>query len=121
MNKYVIKIDVKLCLSLAVKYIVQTVKGVLVYLVLFQFNGCTQHDEQCHFADDSENHTVSILSHTTVSFNGISKNDSNTKGLNAIQVVAQSKVCVCEHSLLGIAGLLLVSVVCCQVRDSEAD
>ena len=72
---------------------------------------------RCHFADDSENRTVSILNHTTVSFNGTSKNDSITRclyadpGGRAVEIA-----CGCKHSLAGIAGLSLVSAVCCQVE-----
>jgi hypothetical protein len=113
MNKYIIGIDVKLGLSSAVDDIVQTDKGILMYLVPFPFHGCTQYDVQCHFADDSENHAVSILNYNTVSFNGTSKNDSNTTGL-----YADPGGRALEHSLPGIAGLSLVSVVCCQVEDS---
>jgi hypothetical protein len=83
MNKYIIGIDVTLGPYSAVKDIVQTDNGILVYLVPFPFHGCTQYDVQCHFADDSQNHAVSILNHNTLSFNGTSKNDSNTTGLYA--------------------------------------
>ena len=83
MNKYIFGIDEKLCLSSAINDTVQTVKCILMYLVLFPFHVCTQYDVQCHFADDPENHAVSILNHNTVSFKGTSKNDSNTTGLYA--------------------------------------
>jgi hypothetical protein len=81
MKNYIIYIDVKLCLSSAVIDTVQTVKFILIYLVLFPFRGWPQHDEQCHFADDSENLAVSILNMKTVSFYGKSKNDPNTSCL----------------------------------------
>jgi len=83
MNKYIFGIDEKLCLSSAINDTVQTVKGILMYLVLFPFHVCTQYDVQCHFANDSENHVASILNQTTVSFNGTSKNDSSTRCLYA--------------------------------------
>ena len=102
MNKYIIGIDVKLCLSSAVNDIVQTDKDIVMYLVPFPFHGCTQYDVRCHFAGDSENHAVSILNHNTVSFNGSSKNGSNTTDLyddpggRAVEVVCLWTVASCD-------------------------
>jgi hypothetical protein len=66
-NKYIIKIDIKLCLSSPVNDFLQTVRNIIIHLVLVPLHGCTQYDMQCHFADESENRAVSILNQTTVS------------------------------------------------------
>ena len=65
---YVIKFDVKLCLSSPVNDFLQTVRDILIYLVLFPLHVGVQYDVQCNFADNSEGHGVSTLNQTTVSF-----------------------------------------------------
>jgi hypothetical protein len=83
MKNYIINIDVKLCVPSVLNDIVQAIKVILMYLVLFPFRGWPQYDVQCHFEDDSQNHAVSILNQATVFFNGTSLNDSETRCLYA--------------------------------------
>ena len=83
MKKNIIKFDIKFCLLSPVNDFLQTVRDILIYLVLFSLYVCTQYYVQCNFTDDSENHAVSILNLTTVFLYRISENDSKTRCLYA--------------------------------------
>jgi len=97
-EEYIISIDVKLWIPPAVNNIVQVVKGILMCLVLVPFRGWPQYDVQWHFADDSENHAVSSLNQTTVSFKRISKNDSKP-GVLCQSRWSFSRICVTMTTL----------------------
>jgi len=69
-------------------------------------------------AGDTENHAVSILNHITLLLTGFIIVIPTPRVFMPIPAFAQSKACVSEPSLVGIAGLCFVIVVCCQIEVS---